>query len=397
MSLPPGEHRTMSAGAGTGAGRRGKILFSVNTAWNAANFRVGLLSRLMAAEYEIVIAAPQDEHVARLQALGCRFIDLPLQAHGRSPIADLDLLRRYLRIFRAERPDIFMGFTAKPNIYGSLAAAIMAVPTINNIAGLGTVFNEHGVTNLVLRRLYRLALARAHRVFFQNREDMALFTGSGIAPADRAEVLPGSGVDLVRFAPAPPESRAAGEPVTFLLVGRLLRDKGVAEFVAAGDRVRSTLPDVRLQILGFTDDGNPAFVQQHELQSWEAQGRATYFEPTVDVRPFMAAADCVVLPTYYPEGTPRALLEAAAMGKPIITTDTAGCRTVLIDGVSGFLVPPRDVTALADRMLAFAALPAEARAAMGRASRDHAKRAFDETIIANRYLAAIGALPCGRS
>ena len=367
---------------------RGRILFSVNSAWNVANFRAGLVRALIDAGYDVTVAAPRGAHARQVEALGCRFVDLPMQPHGRSPAADLGVLARYVRLMRAERPVAYLGYTAKPNIYGSIAARICGVPAVNNVAGLGLVFNERGATARVLRRLYAVALRRSARVFFQNPDDLALFARERLVDPARCELLPGSGVDLDRFAPPPPRE-AAPDPFVFLLVARLLWEKGVAELVEAGRRLRRRRPDVAVRILGFTGPG-PAFVQPSNLAAWEAEGAATYLGTADDVRPHLAAADCVVLPSYYPEGTPRALLEAAATGRPIITCDMPGCRDVVEHGGNGFLVPPRDAAALAAAMEAVAALPPPALAAMGRRSREVAAARFDERIVVDRYLRVLG-------
>lgn len=368
----------------------GRILFSVNAAWNVVNFRSGLIRRLLADGFDVTVATPRDAWVSKVEDLGCRYVELPMQPQGRSPLADLALLTRYIRLMRAERPDAFLGFTAKPNIYGSLAARLCNVPTINNIAGLGLVFNESGVTNRILRELYRRALRRSTQVFFQNPEDLALFRSEKIVPADKGELLPGSGVDLDRFKPSP----ASNDPgrFVFLLVARLLWEKGIKELVAAGRIVRERYPSAEIQLLGFVEPGRPAFVQHADLKRWQEEGAARYLGTAADVRPYIEQADCVVLPSYYPEGTPRSLLEAAAMGKPIITCDMPGCRDVVADGENGFLVRPRDAAALADRMLEIAGRDRTGLTAMGRRSREIAETRFDEKLVLERYSAALRAL-----
>lgn len=370
--------------------RRRHILFSVNTSWNVVNFRSGLIRSLLAQGYAITVAAPRDDHSAAIEALGCRFVALPMQRDGRSPFADVRLLFDFVRLFLREKPMVFLGYTAKPNIYGSIAAALTGVPAINNIAGLGRVFGERGLTHRILRALYRLALRRSTRVFFQNRDDLAMFVDTGLVTHGRVALLPGSGVDLARFSPAAPAERSG--PI-FLLVARLLWTKGIAETVAAARQLRSRHPDATIKLLGFVEDGNPAFVSHADLQGWQRDGDIVYLGAANDVRPHLAAADCVLLPSYYPEGTPRSLLEAAAMGKPIVTCDMPGCRDVVVEGQNGFLVPPRDAAALATAMIRFCRLTPAQRAAMGRRSRQLAEERFDERIIHDSYAAALGDLP----
>lgn len=383
----------------------GRILFSVNAAWNVVNFRSGLIERLLSDGYEVTVATPRDGWIQRIEDMGCRYVELPMQAQGRSPAADLGILARYVRLMRAERFDAFVGFTAKPNIYGSLAAALCGVPAINNIAGLGLVFNERGATSRIIRLLYRLALSRSAHVFFQNGEDLALFGRERLVDLAKTELLPGSGVDLDRFRPgmpallAQPDAPPHPNRFVFLLVARLLWEKGVAELVAAGRTVRARYPSAEIRLLGFVEEGRAAFVQPANLEEWQREGAATYFGTASDVRPHLEGADCVVLPSYYPEGTPRALLEAAAMGKPIITCDMPGCRDVVVDRENGFLVPPRNAGALAERMAEVMRLSPEERAAMGRRSREIAETRFDERIVTGRYAQVLRRLigPNGRS
>lgn len=364
---------------------RVKILISANTAWSLANFRAGLIRSLIAAGHEVVAAAPTDAARAMVEAIGCRFVDLPMDNRGTSPARDAALLGRYVGLMRRERPDAFLGFTIKPNIYGGMAARLYGVPSLNNISGLGTAFGRETALTTLVRRLYRHALTAADVVFFQNGDDREAFVAEGIVRAEQARLLPGSGVDLARFAPPdrPPNGR------NFLLAGRLLWAKGVGDYVAAARVVRDQYPDAVFRVLGFVADGDPASVSFADIARWEEEGTISYCGETDDVRPFLADADCVVLPSDYAEGTPRTLIEAAAMGRAIVTSDRPGCRDVVLDGLSGFIVPPRDTTQLAATLARFAALPAADMATMGAEGRRLAERYFDEAIVVRAYLEAV--------
>lgn len=367
-----------------------KLLISINTSWNVINFRSGLIRGLIARGFDVVVAAPRDAFSERIEPdLGCRYVELPMDGHSRSPVTDLQLLGRFLALMRAERPDAFLGFTVKPNVFGSLAAHVSGVPCINNIAGLGSVFNEASATAKIVVLLYRIALARSKRVFFQNREDLALFSGRGLVRSEQVGLLPGSGIDTARFnAPAKPPPRP-GEPFVFLLVARLLKEKGLGELAEATRALRRQLPEVRVKILGPLDARNPAAVAKAEIDAWVAEGLFEYLGVASDVRPILTDADSFVLPSYYREGTPRALLEAAAMAKPIITADMPGCRDVVDDGVNGYLVPPRDARALAAAMIAMTRASAATILEMGAASRAKAESQFDEKLVLQSYLAAL--------
>lgn len=363
------------------------VLIAINTSWNVVNFRAGLVRGLQAAGYGVSVAAPPDRFTPALEALGCRFYPVELQGHGRSPAADFRYMSRMFALLRRERADALLGFTVKPNVYGSLAAHALNIPVINNIAGLGVVFNERGATARIVNTLYRLALRRSHRVFFQNGDDRELFVRGGLVRAMQTEQLPGSGVDLGRFAEQPLPTAA---PFTFLLVARLLKEKGLAELAEAAEALRAHGAPVRVRVLGPHDPANPASVPAADLARWTAAGTVEHLGTADDVRSALAAAHCVVLPSYYREGTPRALLEALATGRPVITTDMPGCRDVVDDGVNGFLVPPRDAPALARAMARVAALPPAELAAMGRASRLKAERQYNEALVVRAYLRALG-------
>jgi glycosyltransferase involved in cell wall biosynthesis len=364
-----------------------RILFAVNSAWNLVNFRSGLIQALVGDGHEVLACAPADAWVPRLSELGCRFIPMPMDAQGTHPLRDAALCWRLLTVMRREQPDVVLGYTIKPNVYASLAARWAGgVKVVNNIAGLGATFIQPTWVTPVVKRLYRLALNRSSTVFFQNEDDRELFVDQGLVARGTTQLLPGSGVDLQRYAPADP--RAADGRFRFLMVSRLLWDKGVGELVEAARRLRLRHPEVQVQLLGFLDVQNPSAIQLRDVQAWESEGVIQYLGASDDPRPYIANSDCVVLPSYR-EGTPRSLLEAAAMGKPLITTDVPGCRTVVEDGNNGFLCPARDATALADQMSRMVMLNAAERDAMGRQGRQKMEREFDERLVIGHYRRAI--------
>ena len=378
-----------------------KVLIVLNSAWNLLNFRSTMIKTLLAHGHEVVLAAPADEQVPALEALGARFVDLSMRAHGTSPLADLGLLWHFLRLMRAERPGVLLAYTAKPNVYGSLAAHAFGIPVVNNIAGLGSVFIKGGWLARVLITLYRLALSRAHWVFFQNPDDYQQFVEMGLVRVEQCTVLPGSGVDLQRFQPVPlPSLQRAnerkcqhtnGRRFVFLLVARLLKDKGVQEFAEAARLLKSSYPCAEFILLGFKDAQNPNAVAEEQLDYWQAMGWVTYWGSSADVREPLALADCVVLPSYR-EGTPRSLLEAAAMGRPLVATDVPGCREVVRHGFNGLLCQPRDAQDLADQMQAILQMSDLELAQMGQASRQYVEDRFDEQRVIVAYLQVLDEL-----
>lgn len=363
-----------------------KVVIGLNTAWNLVNFRTGLIRALVEQGYEVVALAPPDEYAPRLAELGCCLVPLTMDNKGTHPGRDLLLLWRFYCLLHRERPAVFLGYTVKPNIYGSLAAHALGIPVINNVAGLGAVFISNGWLSRLVKGFYRLAFFRSVKVFFQNEDDRHLFVTGGLVRAEVTDRLPGSGVNLDRFSPTPLPS--TGEGIRFLLIARMLWDKGVGEYVEAVRQVRMRHPDVEFCLLGFLDVQNPAAISRAEMDMWVNEGLIRYLGVSDDVRTEIAEADCVVLPSYR-EGVPRTLLEAAAMGRPIITTDAVGCREVVDDEVNGFLCRPRDAADLAEKMERMIALSPDDRAQMGRHGRDKVEREFDEQIVIQKYLQVI--------
>ena len=367
--------------------KRGPIVLSVNASWNIVNFRSELIRALQQHGFEVVALAPEDDHSARLGEMGVPFHPIRIDSQSVSPLNDARLIKAYHAALREIRPALFLGYTIKPNIYGSLAAQRLGVPTINNVSGLGTAFIRGGLLGQVVTTLYRIAFRRSATVFFQNAEDLSLFRDRRIVRSEQARLLPGSGIDLDHFQP---RLRPDGKPFTFLFVGRFLWDKGIAEYVDAARQVRANHPEIRFQMLGFVDAPNRTAVARSQVEAWEAEGLIDYLPPRDDVRPFVAGADCIVLPSYR-EGLPRTLLEGAAMAKPLIATDVPGCRSVVTHGENGLLCRVRDAAALADAMEQLLAMPIDERAAMGARGRARVEVEFGHQVVVDRYLEAIEA------
>lgn len=364
-----------------------RIVISINASWNIVNFRMGLIRVLQARGHEVVALAPHDAWSDRLAAAGVEFHPLNMNQKGVSPAQDAGLFLAYLKAMRRLRPDVFLGYTVKPNVYGSLAAHLVGARVVNNVSGLGTAFIREGFLTRLVSLLYRTAFRRSARVFFQNEEDMALFVQRRLVGLDKARLLPGSGIDLDRFRPAALPARAPGE-IVFLLPARLLRDKGVVEYVEAARQLRAELPGARFQLLGFADAANRTAVSRAELDAWVGEGIVEYLGVADDVRPYMAAADCVVLPSYR-EGLPRVLLEAAAMGRPLVATDVPGCRQVVRNEVNGLLCRVADAQSLAAAMRRMAQAGPGQRSAWGDTARRMAERDYDERIVHAAYVEAI--------
>lgn len=372
---------------------RGTVAIAANSAWNIANFRSGLIEGLREGGYDVVAIAPDEEGAgARLKSMAVDRIDIRINRSGMNPVADVRLMREYRRALARLKPAAFLGFTIKPNIYGAMAASSLGIPALPNVSGLGTAFIRRGPLQLIVTRLYRHAFRKAPMVFFQNPDDRQLFVDRRIVDEARTRTLPGSGVNLERFSASP----LPDEPPVFLLVGRVLGDKGVNEFVEAARALKPVLKGARFQLLGPIDEGNRTSISRAVVEGWVKEGIVEYLGRTDDVRPFIAAATAVVLPSYR-EGLPRSLLEAAAMGRPLIATDVPGCREVVEGGVNGFLCTPGDAASLAEAMRNFADLPQEAKAAMGSTARARVQDRFSERFVVRAYLEELDRLAGAQS
>ena len=359
------------------------ILITVNAAWNVWNFRRPIVAAMIADGHNVTVLAPYDDSVVALEGLGCKVLPLEMSVKGFNPLQDIKLIGRMRKVFRAQKPDAIFSYTIKNNIFGALAARSLGIPFIPNVTGLGTAFLSGGFLQRIAEGLYRRAFRNLGVIFFQNKDDRDLFLERRLATAQQARLLPGSGIDLTHFAATdyPSESDA---PV-FLMIARLLSHKGVIEYIEAARKVRANNPHARFQILGAVDAANRTAIDASIVKSWHDEGVIEYLGTADDVRPHIALAHCVVLPSYR-EGVPRTLIEAAAMARPLIATDVPGCRAVVDVGVTGYLCKVRDGSDLARCMDTFLALTRTDRVQMGLAGRAKmATRTFDQAIVVEAY------------
>jgi glycosyltransferase involved in cell wall biosynthesis len=362
-----------------------RIAIVINTSWNIFNFRLSLVKALLAEGHEVLAIAPQDDYSDRLIAVGCKFIPVKMEK-GTNPFTDLLLTHRLYKAYKAAKPDVILHYTIKPNIYGAIAAHWAGIPAINNVSGLGTVFITKDYISAIALRLYKLSFKYPAKVFFQNNDDRRLFLLNKLVVANNTEVLPGSGINLQEFVPAPHFKR--NEQFTFLMVARILYDKGIVEFIQACKIVQEEFPDIKCQLLGKVDERSRSGIKKINLEEWLATGVVEYLGKTDDVADRISEADCIVLPSYR-EGTPRTLLEAAAMGKPIIATNVPGCREVVQEGGNGFLCRVRNAEDLADKMKQMLRTDNNKLEQMGRTSRQIAITRFDDRIVIQKYKQAI--------
>jgi len=362
-----------------------KIAIVLNTSWNIYNFRSGLVTALLNEGHEVVAIAPRDEYSDKLVNLGCTYSEVKMDSRGANPLKDIALTYELYRIYKHHQPDVILQYTIKPNIYGTFAATLLKIPVINNVCGLGTAFLNKNLVSWIAITMYKLAFRFPKLVFFQNKDDRDFFLESKIIRAAQTDVLPGSGIDLQKFIPV---TKTIGKPFTFLLISRLIHDKGILEYIEAIKLLKSKGIDANFQLLGQLDTKHARGISSKLVNQWIEQDVVEYLGSVDDVRKFINNADCVVLPSYR-EGTPKSLLEAASSGKPIVATDVAGCNNVVEDGVNGFLCKSKDANDLALKMTNLMSLDEQSLNKMGKASRKIAVSRFNENIVIDKYLSSI--------
>jgi len=364
-----------------------KIVISSNTSWSIFNFRLELV-RFLAKNYQVEIIAPKDQYSEKLRKLGFVVHDIRMASSSIAPFKDIVTLLAYRKLIKRIKPDYYLGFTAKPNIYGGFIAGLLGCKVINNIAGLGRTFSSSGLLQNLMQLLYRVCLSQSQHVFFQNKDDQALFIEKGLLKKTRNSVLPGSGVDVHRFTYQQAKSLEVASSTqlsfVFLFSARLLLEKGIREYISAASQLKAIYPYCIFQVLG-KHGGTAAELPKVELDEACHNGTIEYLGTTDNVVAALHNADCFILPSYYREGVPRSLLEAGSCGLPLITTDSVGCRETVIDGVNGYLISPRSSVALFDAMKKIVELDIRERQEMGLASRNFMVSHFSESLVLEQY------------
>lgn len=361
-----------------------KIAISLNDSWYGYNFRFNLGLALQKYGYEVVFIAPYSKYSEKLKKR-FEYEDISLNAQGKNPIKDIKTIFDFYQIYKRIKPDLILHYTIKPNIYGTIAASLLNIPTINNITGLGTIFIRQSIVTRIVKLLYKYSFKRATKVFFQNKDDLDMFLNEKLIEKFKCDLLPGSGVDIEKFKPIKSVDR---NKFRFLLVSRMLWDKGIAEYIAAARVIKKRYSHVEFQLLGFLDIKSPTSITKKQMDIWVNEGIVDYIGVSDDVREQISQVECVTLPSYR-EGVPRTLLEAASMEKPIITTFSAGCKEVVDDKVNGYLCKVKSVDDLVKKMDLMINLSYEERLIMGKAGRKKIVTEFDEKIVINQYLKSI--------
>ncbi|MCG2787992.1 MAG: glycosyltransferase family 4 protein [Anaerolineae bacterium] len=359
-----------------------KIILFANTDWYLYNFRLPLAKALHARGDEVSFLSPPGEYASKLTELGFRWLEFPFSRRGMNPLTELLTVLRLWRLYRREKPDLVHHFTIKCVLYGSLAAHLSGLPNIiNAITGLGYAFNEENhMLGAIARFFYRFVLKNT-QVIFQNPDDLETFTQAKLLRPKQAHLIRSSGVDLIRFTPQPETNN---QPPLIILPARLLKDKGILEFVEAARLLKHRGVSARMALVGDPDPHNPTSVSQQEIQDWVSEGIVEAWGWQEQMTEAYTASQIVCLPSYR-EGVPRTLLEAAANGRAIVTSDAPGCREAVRHGINGLLVPPRDPASLADALQILLENP-QLRQEMGRRGREIAEQEFSSELVIKKTL-----------
>ena len=357
-----------------------KVIISANTDSGVLRVRSELINELLALHYEVVVVAPQGKDYSKLVNMGCRFLSVRIDRHGLNPLSDLSTYKQYISILKEEKPDVVLLFSTKPNIYCGRACRRLNIPAVMNITGMGSALGNRGVIQTIMIHLYRLACngENMKRIFFQNDDSFGFFKKKRIGDPSVYQRIPGSGVNLEQYGiQVFPDSKT----VDFLFVARVMKQKGIDQYIEAAKQVRQQYPEAVFHVLGDCDEDYKGVLEEENRN-----GTIVYHGRVDNVLDFQKLSQCTIQPSYYPEGMSNVILEAAASGRPVITTDHPGCREGVDDGITGLIVPIKDTEALSKAIIKILNMGRDGRIAMGMRGRNKMEREFDRKIVTNAYL-----------
>lgn len=361
-----------------------KILILANNDVGLYKFRKELMEELVKTN-EVYVSLPYGEFIPKIKELGCQFIETPINRRGTNPITDLQLLLNYQKIIKSIKPDVVLTYTIKPNIYGGLACSFSNIPFLVNITGLGSAFEKEGLLKKITLILYKLALKKAAYVFFQNKENYSLFIKNKLVDKEITKVIPGSGVNTRIFSPKDIH-KDRRNVIRFLFIGRIMREKGIEEYLKAAQIIINRYSNAEFQILGpFEEEKYKDIFKDFN------NGQIKYIGTSSDVREQIKEADCIVNPSYH-EGMSNVLLEGGSMGKPLIASDIPGCKEIIEEGFNGYVFDVKSAESLAEKLQRFIELNQSERELMGKKSREKIKAEFDRSIVINHYKMTINQL-----
>lgn len=357
-----------------------KVIILTNHHAYTYNFRKEIIQELIDKEYKVYIVLPYGEKVELLKKMGCEFIDVPLDRRGMNPITDFKLFLNYRKIIKKIRPNAVISYTIKPNIYGGMVCRILDIPYIANITGLGSAIENQGFMQKILVRLYRISFKKISCIFFQNTENLNFFQKHKICTR-KSRLIPGSGVNTKYFHLL---DYPSDETIEFAFISRIMKEKGVDQYIEAAQYIRKKYPNTRFHVLGFCEEA-----YENKLEELQKSGIIQYHGMQSDVREYHKIAHCIIHPTYYPEGMSNVLLESAASGRPVITTNRSGCREIVDDGVNGYIVEQQNSQDLIEKIEKFIELRHEEKKKMGLAGRAKVEKEFDRQIVVEAYMEEI--------
>lgn len=364
-----------------------KIALVANTSWSIYNFRLGLIREFQRNGYQVVVIAPKDSFTSRLVAEGIEYYEIDMDNYGTNPMAEFKLIKQFYRLYKEIKPHIIFHYTIKPNIYGSMAAARLHIPSIIVTTGLGHLFQfSNTMVRWVTLFLYKIACKLAHETWFLNENDKDVFVFKGIAKEENTRVIRGEGIDVNWFQPRREKTFYL---IRFLFAGRLLYDKGVKIYADAARIIKSRYPRVKFEMIGFIDQSNPNSIPYDQITAWQKEKLIKYLGETNDIRPYLEKTSCLVFPSFYREGVSRILLEASAMETPVITTDNVGCREVVEDGRTGFICSPKSVDDLVLALEQFIRMSDEDKLCMGKLGRKKITKEYNLEKTTVKYLSVV--------
>lgn len=349
--------------------------------------RKEIIKRLLEEGYEVYISVPNGEYVQTLVEWGCKFVETEVDRRGKNPLNDLSLFIHYIKILRKFKPDVILAYTIKPNLYGSLAGRILNIPYINNITGLGSGFIKESLMKRTLTILYKISLKNSYCVFFQNDSDRKLFESEKIVHDNNSELIPGSGVNLkeYKFKNFPEEGK-----ITFNFIGRIMKDKGIDEYLECAKQIKENYPNTQFNVLGFVE--KTQFHYQEILNNYHDKGYINYLGFQTDVKPFIEDSHCLIQPSHGGEGISNVLLESGALGRVLIASNIPGCRETIVYGENGYTFNAKDSGSLVEKIEMFINLPLDIKEKMGKNSRELIEREFNRDFVVSAYINKISQL-----
>jgi len=365
------------------------ITLSANTSWYLFNFRRSTIEEFLKMDFQVVCISPEDDFSKKLEDLGCKWISLKMDNKGTNPLKDIFIFFKFFSVYKTLKPEAALHFTIKNNIYGTWAASLLQISSINHVTGLGTAFLKKNLTSSIVKMLYKMSQPLAHKVFCQNKEDYSLLINKKLVKKDKLFILPGSGVNLERFHPILKRgSLDKKNEFKLLFCGRILADKGLFELIEALKEINLNEIKCHLWLQGFLDSKNISSISEAQISIWSKFKWLEWRGSTDKIEDVMSIVDGVVLPSYR-EGMPRTLLEACAMELPVVTTNVPGCNEIIEDGINGFLCEPKNSDSLMDALEKLIDMSFEDRVQMGKRGRLKVEKEFDEKYVIKAAISSV--------